>query len=124
MLQHFSGNELFELDPCHGIDEDIDVFNPTDILWAVATRVQPHIQVSILQPLFRGNLLDPSLVDEIKTSGMIIDATRPLDRPFSPVSKCPDDAMAWIKLKSSFPEKYCSIFPWTEPRIGPDAGDG
>ena len=38
-------------------DEDIDVFNPTDILWAIATRVQPHIQVSILQPLFRGNLL-------------------------------------------------------------------
>ena len=51
-------------------DEDIDVFNPTDILWAIATRVQPHRQISILQPLFRGNFLDPSLVDEIKTSGM------------------------------------------------------
>src|SRR5262249_52531575 len=79
-------------------DDDIDVFNPTDILWALATRVQPHRQVSILQPLFRGNFLDPSLVDEIKTSGMIVDATRPLDRPFSPVTKCPDDAMARINL--------------------------
>ena len=42
-------------------DDDIDVFNPTDILWAFATRVQPHLQVNILMPLFRGNLLDPSL---------------------------------------------------------------
>jgi UbiD family decarboxylase len=46
------------------LDDDIDVFNPTDILWAFATRVQPHKQVSILQPLFRGNFLDPSLLDE------------------------------------------------------------
>jgi 2,5-furandicarboxylate decarboxylase 1 len=80
-------------------DDDIDVFNPTEILWALATRVQPHLQISIIQPLLTGNLLDPSLMDEIKTSGMIVDATRPLDRPFSPVSKCPDEAMARIKLE-------------------------
>jgi len=80
-------------------DDDIDVYDPTDVLWALATRVQPHRQVSILKPLFRGNMLDPSLEDEIKTSGMIIDATRPLDRPFSPVSKCPDEAMEKIKLE-------------------------
>jgi hypothetical protein len=31
-------------------------------------------QISILQPLFRRHFLDPSAVDEIKTSGMIVDA--------------------------------------------------
>lgn len=92
-------------------DDDIDVFNPTDILWALATRVQPHRQVSILQPLFRGNFLDPSLVDEIKTSCMIIDATRPLDRPFSPVSKCPDDAMERIKLEEYIPGEILQHIP-------------
>ncbi|MFQ5684571.1 MAG: UbiD family decarboxylase [Candidatus Binatia bacterium] len=92
-------------------DEDIDVFNPTDILWALATRVQPHRQVSILQPLFRGNFLDPSLVDEIKTSGMIIDATRPLDRPFSPVSKCPDEAMERIKIEEFIPGEILQHIP-------------
>lgn len=92
-------------------DDDIDVFNPTDILWAIATRVQPHRQVSILQPLFRGNFLDPSLVDEIKTSGMIVDATRPLDRPFSPVSKCPDDAMERIKLEDYIPGEILQHIP-------------
>ena len=92
-------------------DDDIDIFNPTEILWALATRVQPHVQVSILQPLFRGNYLDPSLVDEIKTSGMIIDATRPLDRPFSQVSKCPDDAMERIKLEDFIPGEVLQHIP-------------
>jgi 3-polyprenyl-4-hydroxybenzoate decarboxylase len=86
-------------------DDDIDVFNPTDILWAIATRVQPHRQVSILQPLFRGNLLDPSLVDEIKTSGMIVDATRP---------------MPWrgSNSRNLSRAKCCSTFPWTVRLIG------
>lgn len=92
-------------------DEDIDVFNPTEILWALATRVQPHQQVSILQPIFRGNFLDPSLVDEIKTSGMIVDATRPLDRPFSPVSKCPDEALERIKLEAYIPGEILQHIP-------------
>ena len=92
-------------------DDDIDVFNPTDILWAFATRVQPHKQISILQPLFRGNFLDPSLLDEIKTSGMIVDATKPLDRPFSPVSKCPDEAMARIKLEEYVPGEVLQHIP-------------
>ncbi|NIO08258.1 MAG: hypothetical protein GTO40_09735 [Deltaproteobacteria bacterium] len=92
-------------------DDDIDIFNPTEILWALATRVQPHLQVSILQPLFRGNFLDPSLVDEIKTSGMIIDATRPLDRPYSQVSKCPEEAMARIKLEEYLPGEVLQRIP-------------
>lgn len=92
-------------------DDDIDVFNPTDILWALATRVQPHRQVSILQPLFRGSFLDPSLADEIKTSCMIVDATRPLDRPFSPVAKCPDDAIERIKLEDYIPGEVLQYIP-------------
>lgn len=79
-------------------DEDIDVYNPTEILWALATRVQPHRQVSIIGEIMRGSLVDPSMTDPRKTSAMIIDATRPLDRPFSPVSKCPDEALVRIRL--------------------------
>ena len=92
-------------------DDDIDVYDPTDVLWAVATRVQPHRQVSIMPPLFRGNILDPSLEDEIKTSCRIIDATRPLDRPFSPVSKYPDEAMARIKLEDYVPGEILQHIP-------------
>jgi 2,5-furandicarboxylate decarboxylase 1 len=80
-------------------DDDIDVYDPTEILWALATRVQPHRQVSVIGEIMRGSLIDPSMTDARRTSAMIIDATRPLDRPFSPVSKCPEDALARIRLE-------------------------
>ena len=92
-------------------DEDINVYDPTDVLWAIATRVQPRRQVSVIPPLFRGHAIDPSLEDEIKTSCMIVDATCPLDRPFSPVSKCPDEAMARIKLEDYVHGEMCGTFP-------------
>ena len=44
-------------------DEDIDVYNPTEILWALATRVQPHRQISIIPEIMRGSLIDPSMTD-------------------------------------------------------------
>jgi len=92
-------------------DEDIDVYNPTEILWAIATRVQPHLQVSIIKQIMRGSLIDPSMADARKTSVMIVDATKPLDRPFSPVSKCPDDALARIKLKDFVPGEVFEHIP-------------
>ena len=92
-------------------DEDINVFDPTDILWALATRVQPHEQVTIIKQQLKGNMLDPSLRHDIKTSGMIIDATRPFGRPFSPVSKCPDEAMERIKLEDFISEQDLNRLP-------------
>jgi UbiD family decarboxylase len=92
-------------------DEDINVYDPTEILWAIATRVQPHLQVSIIKEIMRGSLVDPSMVDARKTSAMIVDATKPLDRPFSPVSKCPDDAMARIRLEDFVPGEVLQHIP-------------
>ncbi|MDP2603862.1 MAG: UbiD family decarboxylase [Deltaproteobacteria bacterium] len=92
-------------------DDDIDVYNPTEILWALATRVQPHRQISIIPEIMRGSLIDPSMVDARKTSVMIVDATRPLDRPFSPVSKCPDEALARIKLEEFVPGEVLQHIP-------------
>jgi UbiD family decarboxylase len=95
-------------------DEDIDVYSPSDILWALATRVQPHRQIQIIKDIMKGNELDPSLVDEeaeVRTSCMIVDATRPLGRPFSPVSKCPDDAMERVKLDTFIPQEVLDRIP-------------
>lgn len=92
-------------------DEDVNVYDPTDILWALTTRVQPHKQIAITPDMFRGNMLDPSLQHDIRTSVMIVDATRPLDRPFSPVSKCPDDAMARIKLEDYIEQEILNRLP-------------
>jgi 2,5-furandicarboxylate decarboxylase 1 len=92
-------------------DDDIDVYNPTEILWALATRVQPYWQISIIKGIMRGSLIDPSMTDPRKTSAMIIDATKPLDRPFSPVSKCPDEALARIKLEDFVPGEILQHIP-------------
>ena len=92
-------------------DEDIDVYNPTEILWAMATRVQPHLQISIIPEIMRGSLIDPSMTDARKTSVMIVDATKPLDRPFSPVSKCPDEAITRIKLEEFVPGEILQHIP-------------
>jgi 2,5-furandicarboxylate decarboxylase 1 len=92
-------------------DEDIDIYDPTEILWALATRVQPHRQISIINDIMRASLIDPSLETPRRTSAMIVDATKPLDRPFSPVSKCPDDALARIKLEDFVPGEILQHIP-------------
>ncbi len=57
------------------VDEDIDIYNPTEVEWAIATRVQPDRDIYIF-PNQIGSSLDPS-ADQItrRTSKWGIDAT-------------------------------------------------
>jgi len=59
------------------VDDDVDVTDISDVLWAIATRVQPDEDVFTL-PKATGNPLDPSSEDGA-TSKMGIDATQPVD---------------------------------------------
>jgi len=60
------------------VDEDVDVDDPNDILWAIATRVQPHEDLVILQGA-RGSSLDPSADPATMTTSKLgIDATVPV----------------------------------------------
>ncbi|MDA8441759.1 MAG: UbiD family decarboxylase [Peptococcaceae bacterium] len=58
------------------VDKDIDIFNPEDVEWAIATRVQAAQDVIII-PDAPGNTLDPSARRGISDK-MGIDATVPL----------------------------------------------
>ena len=80
------------------VDADIDPFNEQEVMWAVATRVQPDNDIDIIRNI-KGNTLDPSLTHDIKGSKMIIDATKPVDRPFARRLNLPDEAMARVKLE-------------------------
>ena len=71
------------------VDEDVDPEDLTQVMWALSSRVQADQDLSILRNL-QGQVLDPSLRHEIKTSGMVIDATRPLDRPFPRRGEVPE----------------------------------
>ena len=74
------------------VDADIDAFNEERVMWSVATRVQADEDVDILKNI-KGNTLDPSLRGEILTAKMIIDATRPVDRPFAASLTVPQEAV-------------------------------
>ncbi len=80
------------------VDADVDPFNEQEVLWAVATRVQADKDVDILKNV-KGNTLDPSQTDDVMTAKMIIDATKPLGRPFAERLRVPDEALARVKLE-------------------------
>lgn len=66
------------------VDEDIDIFDATEIDYALATRVKADRDIFII-PRVKSVVLDPA-VDEYAigkgtVSKMIIDATKPLDAP-------------------------------------------
>lgn len=81
------------------VDKDIDPFNPEEVLWAMATRVQAHEDIDIIKNV-KGNMLDPSLTDDILTSKVIIDATMPLGRVFPERIRVPEEAIRRTPLSA------------------------
>lgn len=75
------------VDPCLSlaiaVDEDINVYNESEVMWAVSTRVQGDRDIFMV-PGARANRLDPASYDitRLKRDGMVtkigIDATIPL----------------------------------------------
>jgi UbiD family decarboxylase len=66
------------------VDEDVDVFDEREVLWAMATRLQADRGVTVVpQHLGMGCTLDPSTDELSRTAKMGIDATKPL-RGFAP----------------------------------------
>ncbi|SDP68570.1 4-hydroxy-3-polyprenylbenzoate decarboxylase [Ralstonia sp. 25mfcol4.1] len=74
------------------VDHDVDITNDEQVLWAMATHLQPHLDVVIVDGL-PGSALDPSASGVGTTSRMGLDATRGPN--FDGVrARIDDDAMA------------------------------
>ena len=58
------------------VDDDVDIFDEEQVLWAIATRMQANRDVFIVDSAM-GTLLDPSATDAM-TAKMGIDATKPM----------------------------------------------
>jgi UbiD family decarboxylase len=84
------------------VDADINVYREEEVLWAVATRVQADQDVDIIKNV-KGATLDPSQTDDILSAKMIIDATRPVRRPFETRIEVPADAVAAVDLQRLVP---------------------
>jgi len=80
------------------VDDDLDPGDAKEVMWAVATCCQADSDITVLHNI-QGQLLDPSLRQETKGSGLIIDATRPLDRPYSPRAVIPPEALEKVCLE-------------------------
>lgn len=61
------------------VDDDINIFNPEDIEYAIATRVKGDEDIMIV-PGARGSSLDPCATPDGTTTKVGVDATKPLDK--------------------------------------------
>lgn len=79
------------------VDDDVDVFNEEEVLWAVATRCRVDEDIDIIKGA-KGNTLDPTVKPgyDVKNSKMIVDATVPLEYPYPSRVQVPDDVKADI----------------------------
>jgi 2,5-furandicarboxylate decarboxylase 1 len=65
------------------VDDDVDIFDTDDVMWAVATRVRPDRDIFFI-PGVKGAILDPTSDPENFTvTKMGIDATRPAGRDYA-----------------------------------------
>ena len=65
-------------------------------MWCVATRVQADEDVDILKNI-KGCILDPSIKGNIMMSKMVIDATKPIERPFPKCLEIPVGSLNRVK---------------------------
>ena len=65
------------------VDDDVDIFNMNDVMWAVATRVRAEKDIMLI-PGAKGAIIDPTSDPETFTlTKMGIDATRPSSKDFA-----------------------------------------
>jgi 2,5-furandicarboxylate decarboxylase 1 len=77
MLGAFGGH--YDIKQVVVVDEDVDIHDPTEVEWAVATRFQADRDLLVI-PGAQGSRLDPSTENGFGAK-MGLDATKPLDAP-------------------------------------------
>lgn len=84
--------EMPNLKFCVVVDEDVDIYNEREVLWALATRTWWDKDLSVISKVqsFRGWLGD---------AVAIVDATRPKDRTFPIKNEIPQEAMDRIQIE-------------------------
>ncbi|MFC1955440.1 UbiD family decarboxylase [Chloroflexota bacterium] len=87
------------------VDEDIDVYNEQEVMWAIATRVFAHRDISIIPGVTGSDLYPASYSEQLDlppghvSTKVIIDATRPISGVFS--RRITPDEDRWKSVKLS-----------------------
>jgi UbiD family decarboxylase len=74
------------------VDDVIDVFDESDVVWAVLVNVDPSRDVDMVHNIPR------LFTTEMRTDKVVIDATRPLDKTIPEMNRVPQDALDRIDL--------------------------
>lgn len=90
------------------VDEDVDIFDEEEVLWAVATRVSFDKDIAII-PKVVGGVLNPKAYGEQSSekgvdrggimAKIIIDATKPVTLPYATRIIPPKDLWESMKLE-------------------------
>jgi UbiD family decarboxylase len=79
------------------VDEDVDIFDMNDVMWALATRVRAESDIVFI-PGCKGAILDPTSDPQTFTlTKMGIDATRPLGKDFAERLTITDEQRARVR---------------------------
>ena len=79
------------------VDDDVDIFDMNDVMWAVATRVRAERDI-VFVPGCKGAMLDPTSDPETYTlTKMGIDATRPIGKDFAERLAISDEQRARVR---------------------------
>ncbi|MFB3738608.1 MAG: UbiD family decarboxylase domain-containing protein [Candidatus Velamenicoccus archaeovorus] len=76
------------------VDDVIDVFDESDVVWAALVNVDPTRDVDVI------NNIPTVFTTSMGYRKVLIDATRPLDRAIPDMNRVPQDAMDRIDLES------------------------
>ncbi len=79
------------------VDEDVDIFNLSDVMWAVSTRARADQDITLIHGAM-GAILDPTSDPETHTLTKVgIDATKPTGRDFAERLTIADDQRARVQ---------------------------
>ena len=78
------------------VDDDVDVFDESDVLWAIATRAQADRDLVVINGSM-GSMLDPSASEQGITAKLGIDATKPVGEPYAERLVMDTEKMAWAR---------------------------
>ena len=92
------------------VDDDIDIFNEEEVGFAVSTRFQADRDMAII-PRVRGSMLDPSMMDDVTHTTLVMDATKPINRPYENRLQVPKEVLDRLNLEDYIPKQILEKVP-------------
>ncbi|MCL5958237.1 MAG: UbiD family decarboxylase [Chloroflexi bacterium] len=92
------------------VDKDVDIFNESEVLWAIATRTTFPQDAIVISDII-GEGLDPTGTDTGLITKVGVDATKPVNAAFAEKVGFPAEVMSKFNLEKYANAKQIAAFP-------------